>query len=70
MRALCNGVNRAGTSSVQDEQNEKKQENRKKEREGHTHDKMPTDLDSGCVIGKYFALCHDVQTEHNKVRMS
>ena len=60
MRALCNGVNRAGTSSVQDEQNGKKQEDRKKEREGQTHDKMPTDLDTGCVIGKYFALCHDV----------
>ena len=43
MRALCNGVNRAGTSSVQDNQNGKKQEDRKKEREGQTHDKMPTD---------------------------
>ena len=59
-RALCNGVNRAGTSSVQDKQNGKKQEDRKKEREGHTRDKMPTDWDMGCVIGKYFALCHDV----------
>ena len=43
MRASSNGVNRAGTRSVQDKQNGKKQEDGKKEREGQTRDKMPTD---------------------------
>ena len=43
MRASSNGVNKAGTRFMQDKQNGKKQEDRKKEREGQTHDKMPTD---------------------------